>query len=367
VKNDAAIKRQINKQRKITVNWLDRYVAQRYMPISAALEKQAKLTAGAMKNVKGLMTYNGLRKLYDVQSLGMTASRQISQLAVEAAGHLQRDAEKFHNLGIDAAAAQALMQFPKMDKQRRTRFWEVSRQKVTPDPQFLQNVMGALPIKAHRLGPLVGEMIEHKLADTMTLSRGKASDKKIDDVVADCLGTGLAFLMGMFLLALWSLYTGGIFRFMNIHADWISGWIWYAVLDLKTCPSCIALHGRRFNRDEVFRDHPHGRCQPVLIVETLPWWWTDTMVGFGIGLLDGDLVEPIEIEQLGRDWFESLSYEKQEEILGYATFRAYRADAIKLADLSGVHNHDVYGKIRLTASLKSILGDEAKKYYVHRR
>lgn len=362
---ETEIKRQIRKQGNVTDDWLDRYVIQRYMPVSSALERQAKVTTNAMRSARDFITYNGMRKLYDVQSLGLAATSQISMIANEAAGHLQRDTERIHGMGVDAAVEQALMQLPELDRGRRTKFRDVSRQKVLPDSRLLQNVMGALPIKANRLGPMVGEMLEHKLADAMTLSRGKVSAKKIDGIVEDCLGTGLAFLIGMFGLALWSLYTGGIFRFLEIHSDWTNGWIWFATLDTKTCPSCIALHGQHFTRDDIFRDHPHGRCEPIVVVDRLPWWWTGAMIEFGLGADDDDYVKPIEIEELGEDWFARLTAEEREAILGHAAYRAYDAGAISLEDLSGTHNHDVYGQIRLTASLKSILGDKATDYYGH--
>jgi len=357
--NDKVLRRQIHKQGKIADDWLDRYILRRYMPIANAMEKHAKLTVGALKDTGSRMTYARLRKMYNLQALGITAAAQVSQLASEAAGHLRRDAEDFHKMGVETAVEQALAQIQLETKDQRDQFRDRARRPVRPDPVLLQNVLGAMPIKAHRLGPIVGEQLQHNLADVMVLSRGFVTESRTDKIIEDCMGTGLAFLLGMFSLALWSLFTNGIFSFMDVHADWISGWIWYAILDMKTCPSCIWLHGQRFPRDVIFRDHPHGRCEPIIIVEDYPWWWTPEM---GEWILAGDI-----IEQTGEDWFERLSEEEKEEILGRPAYAAHRAGAISLADLSTVNNHDVYGQIRLTASLRSILGNDAEKYYVSKR
>lgn len=93
----------------------------------------------------------------------------------------------------------------------------------------------------------------------------------------------------------------------------LRGWMWWAKLDAKTCPSCAAQHGQIFDVDESGpADHQRGRCTGVPI--TKPW----SELGFDIDEPDS---EPVTAE----DWFDGLTSDTQRRMLGPARYQAWVA------------------------------------------
>jgi hypothetical protein len=72
---------------------------------------------------------------------------------------------------------------------------------------------------------------------------------------------------------------------------------------------------------------------------------------------------PLGGEDAGKKWFENLSEENQKEYMGNAKYDAWKDGKITLDQLSVEKENEVYGLMRGEASLKEILGNEAKDYY----
>lgn len=88
------------------------------------------------------------------------------------------------------------------------------------------------------------------------------------------------------------------------NLDVVEGWEWMATLDRRTCPSCLAQHGSVHQPDEVGPlDHQQGRCARVPAVKS----WRD--LGF-------DLDEPDSAMPSAREWYDGLSKEEQQGIMG---------------------------------------------------
>lgn len=52
------------------------------------------------------------------------------------------------------------------------------------------------------------------------------------------------------------------------NADILDGWIWVASLSSRTCPACLALHGREFPLTETFqKSHSRCRCSSVPLLK----------------------------------------------------------------------------------------------------
>jgi hypothetical protein len=68
------------------------------------------------------------------------------------------------------------------------------------------------------------------------------------------------------------------------------------------------------------------------------------------------------VEQ-GEAWFRRLSPSQQEQRMGSPMFKAWRAGKVRFADLSRPYSDQVYGEMLREASLKDILGPQAKQYY----
>ena len=146
-------------------------------------------------------------------------------------------------------------------------------------------------------------------------------------------------------------------RSFQANGDLIEGWIWYCGLDARTCAACWAMHGTHHPVTEILDDHPNGRCAMIPITRPLEEIGDSLGVDF-TGIKDRKLkVEP------GTDLFRKLPKNQQRAILGTAKYAAYKAGALDLPQLVGRTYNRRWGSHRYERSLRSILGDDAKKYY----
>lgn len=122
------------------------------------------------------------------------------------------------------------------------------------------------------------------------------------------------------------------------NADYIEGWLWVASLSLRTCASCLAMHGTQHPLSEQFGSHVQCRCTTVPIFEGE----------------DHDL-EP------GPEWFAKQSEEDRESILGKGKAAAYDAGEITLRDLSVTRKSAKWGPQRYEGSLKQALQNHAER------
>jgi len=94
------------------------------------------------------------------------------------------------------------------------------------------------------------------------------------------------------------------------NTDLLSGWIWNAELDSRTCPSCWAQHGSFHGLDEPGPfDHQQGRCDRLPKVRT----WKE--LGF-------DLPEPVDLLPDAQTTFWALPQSEQLEIMGPGRLKA---------------------------------------------
>ncbi|WP_163540828.1 phage minor head protein [Occultella kanbiaonis] len=106
------------------------------------------------------------------------------------------------------------------------------------------------------------------------------------------------------------------------NLDTLTGWTWAATLDTRTCPSCLAMHGRVFPVDEPGPfDHQNGRCARVPKTKT----WAE--LGFT------GITEPVDITPDARVWFDNLSDADQAAVMGPARLDLLRTGRISWDDL----------------------------------
>ena len=123
------------------------------------------------------------------------------------------------------------------------------------------------------------------------------------------------------------------------NGDILSGQIRIAVLDPRTCLSCVALHGTELAIGERVDDHDQGRCTSVFVVR----------------------VRDVNVHR-GQDWFENQSDETQSDMMGTAAYSAYKAGDVTLKDFIHPYQDAVFGQMIREASLTGILGADAQKY-----
>jgi hypothetical protein len=117
-----------------------------------------------------------------------------------------------------------------------------------------------------------------------------------------------------------------------------------AVLDPRTCLSCIALHGTKIPLGKPVKDHWNGRCTSIAVVK-----------GFSRNITEGTV------------WFGQLDPQRQQQQRAFANspglYAAFADGAVDLNDFVEESTDPLFGEMVTQASLVGILGSDAQKYY----
>jgi SPP1 gp7 family putative phage head morphogenesis protein len=121
---------------------------------------------------------------------------------------------------------------------------------------------------------------------------------------------------------------------LNYIANGITGWIWMAELDDVTCGACAAMHGTYHEMDEQLDGHYNCRC----------------------AMIPGNTGDAIE--QTGEEFFNTLSEEEQDKMLGQGKAQSLRDGQIAFSDLAQRVDDKTYGHMTTETPLKDLLPDE---------
>lgn len=133
----------------------------------------------------------------------------------------------------------------------------------------------------------------------------------------------------------------------------VSGWIWHAQLDDRTCEACAAMSGQEMGFGEL-DGHPNCRCVMVPKLRS----WDD----LGLGDLGLEETSPAGSIETGPEWFARQSEVTQLAILGPAKLEALNAGEIDWPDLVKRTRNRRWGTMRRPTSLR-----EAKRKAAQRR
>jgi len=124
---------------------------------------------------------------------------------------------------------------------------------------------------------------------------------------------------------------------MNYIANGVKKWVWYAELDDRCCGACTALHGQVFDTDDAILDgHYNCRCTMV------PVEAYDMMVADGLTLS-------------GKDYFDNLTEQEQNDFIGRAKAEAYRAGRFEFSALAQQVEDRTYGHMHIETPLKDLI------------
>lgn len=181
---------------------------------------------------------------------------------------------------------------------------------------------------------LYGETNAEKIAQLIieAFTRGKNPRDIAAYILGDGLGMGLTDALRMVrTVQLWSYREATRATYIQ-NSDVVNGWVWYsALIPGRTCMSCVNMHGSVHKLDEVLNDHHNGLCTMLPLIGANP-----VKVG-------------------GLEWFLNQPQAVQLQMMGPGKLEAWKAGDISFGQLSTVHNDDVYGPMRVEASLKSML------------
>lgn len=113
-----------------------------------------------------------------------------------------------------------------------------------------------------------------------------------------------------------------------------------ASLDDRCCLACISLNGEKLPIDARIEDHHQGRCDSIPVVKGFP-----------------------RNVPSGEDWFNSRTEAEQRAQMGNANYEAWKAGKVNLRDFAQKYTDPVFKEMVREASLKSLIGNEAQKYY----
>jgi hypothetical protein len=213
-----------------------------------------------------------------------------------------------------------------------------------PDPEAIARLIeytagAAWQERLTRYGEGVGTLARQTVVRGMAAGQGPlATARQLRSVVED-LPAAYANTM-MRTLQLTSYRDAQVaHRVANSHI--ITEQIRIAVLDDRTCMSCVALHGTHLRPDERINDHWNGRCESVTVVKGRT---------------------PPNVET-GEAWFERQPETRQRAMMGASEYRAWQDGAITLRDYPRTYTDPVFGEMVAANSLKGMLGEQARRYY----
>lgn len=138
------------------------------------------------------------------------------------------------------------------------------------------------------------------------------------------------------------------------NADLIAYIVRVAALDDRTCLACVALHGKKLAVGERVNDHRNGRCVGIAVPKSRanePFRQTYVVDGRDVAISSGE------------EWLRAHKTNWQKTFMGQGNYNAYAAGAVKLADFVKFYDDPLFGDAIQEASLKGILGGQAKDYY----
>ena len=121
------------------------------------------------------------------------------------------------------------------------------------------------------------------------------------------------------------------------NSNVVTGWVWMAREDESVCPACLAMHGTFHEPDEILDGHYNCRCVQLPMTRMNP-------------------DQPIP-QGRGEDYFNSLSEDRQREMLGAAKYEAWKDGRFEFSQLA-VHKEDeVFGRMTVVPTNKELLGE----------
>lgn len=144
-------------------------------------------------------------------------------------------------------------------------------------------------------------------------------------------------------------YRSGTAVHQNANVQLIRRVVRIESLDSRICAACVYLHGN------VIWDSERNAGEPIPPID-------EHHQGRGTTITDV-LGTTVNVRR-GEEWFNTLSAERQREIMrNDAAFAAWQAGAVDLKDFVKPYDDPVFGDMVRQASLKDMLGDGAKQWY----
>lgn len=186
-----------------------------------------------------------------------------------------------------------------------------------------------------RLGPTLAERVSDALVTAIATG---TNPRDVAALFRREMGLGLTWSLTTARTAqVWAYRDATRLNYMA-NSDIVSGWIWQAALDDRTCLSCWAQHGSRHPVDEVLADHHNGRCVALPIVPLA--------ARLGIAPLD---------VATGEAEFRKLAPAQQAKIMGPGKYEAWTRGDFDFGQLSQPYSDPIYGDMLRETTLQELV------------
>lgn len=194
--------------------------------------------------------------------------------------------------------------------------------KITDSMAFAQYIDAFPDLHSDRLGDI---LLAH-------MAQGKSPLRAASDIVRYVENYPLLDAQRLARTTMLYAARRGTAEMYRQHSDIVRGWRWSSALDKRTCPSCLAQHGKVFALGELLNDHYNGRCAMVPVTSA-------------------NVDMPV---RSGEDWFDDQPEAVQRSMLGNARWEAWKAGEFTFSQLSAEHLDPVFGIMRYAPSLRQL-------------
>ena len=319
---------------RITVNSMANNYVNLYRNLNDTIVRLADEIRNLPDNLTGELREQWVRELHYYQRLQALASNQVGEYSKLSEEFILQQQRKAILQGL--ADAETLMKFS-VDPLGKYQFTQIPVEPL----EFLKGVLGKAGDR-YPLGKLLdsikGEFSPHL---DQILFDGLALGKPTNVIARELANASTMPLSRATTIArteinrAYRLSTAERYR----QSPWVKS---YKRIASKSgaCMACLLLDGMEYPVD-VLEDHPNGACAMVPIVTgaTPPEW------------------------EYGKDYFEKLSPDEQQERMGKYYWKAWKAGEFDLTDIIGKQHSPIWGNSPKIKTLRTLVPDWHKKYF----
>ena len=303
----------------------------------AALENERRaleeyLALRGVNDVRG--TQADIRRLSVVRSLNAQIQREVGQYAVAADQEIAGAITRSVGLGLEAGRGTVLAYATGGTQTQLAAAWD------SLPAEAVETALGFTgpdsPLRT-RLTDTLGEAVAQRVTDALVDAIAIGTNpREVARLLQQQLGLGLTWSLTTARTAqLWS-YREATRQSYLANRDIVGGWRWWSALDRRTCPACLAQHGRLYPVDEVLNGHHNCRCVAV----------PDVPLARQLG------IAPLP-DTTGEQWLRNQQEADQRAQLGPGLYAAWQA-GLPFDRLPTTYEDAVYGTMVRTATLKEL-------------
>ncbi len=326
VTNIVELAKQFRKALEARDNKALNQIIQAYGGLYSRLQDKIKVLTLEMAAME-TPTAAAVRKLSSYKSLILEIEKELTKFQGYAGTVMQQSASDAIKLGVTNAKLLTLAGNPALAAS-----WK------NLNPSAIENLVSYFSTGSplmKRLELLAGTNalnVANTIIDNVALGN---NPKTIAGLIKNSLGGGLTDALRMTRTVQIYSYRESSRASYVANSDVVTGWVWMAELDDKTCEACYIEHGTFHTNDETLNGHYNCRCSPLPVT---------------IGSEN-------PIQESGVELFSKMSESEQRALVGNSKYDLISSGKIEFQDLLTKHSDEVYGDMVAVAPIKDLIGE----------